>query len=355
MLRNVPIFHLYRPDPLVAWSPTETELPELGDRVLSLRSDVGAPFGLRGTVVCVHASRHAEVVFDAEFMAGTHLHHKCSNLRGQTLPLTAMLNLTKPKVLAPKNAVEQPVKAAAPAAQQQQQQQQPQRKQQTQQQQQQQKQKPVAAAAPVQNQSAVPAATQQQAQPTRILKRDAAPQPSAKPASAAPVTAAAAAAAAPVSDVDAASNQLKQMLNIGVAPAAAPAPAPVAAAAPAPAPAAAAAATAAPEEDVDPMQRLLNKGKARKSKPVTGVSAGSSMMVGAPMAMGGMPFPPMPYAQPMMMMPPPHMMHPQGGYPPMPPGAYPPPHMMMPPQPLPPQMHPPQQQQQQPQRPPQQQ
>ena len=32
---------MYRPNPKVSWSPTEREKVELGDRVLTLRSDEG--------------------------------------------------------------------------------------------------------------------------------------------------------------------------------------------------------------------------------------------------------------------------------------------------------------------------
>jgi 5'-3' exoribonuclease 1 len=313
-LSQVPIFHLYRADPTVAWSPTESDLPDLGDRVLSLRSDAGAPFGVRGTVVCVHpSSRHVEVVFDKPFSSGTHLHHKCSNLRGQTLALTAMLNLSKPKVLAPKQA------GAQPQQQQQQQQQiQPAAKQQknnAQPQAQKQQQAPQKAAAQVQ--AGAPAATAApQAAPIQILKRP----------SGAPAHAAAAAAAPAPADVDAASQQLKQLLHIGHPAMPAPIPMgpaqPVAAAA-APA-AAAAAATADGDESssdasADPMQRMLQKGKARKAKPVAG-APGTGMLVGPTVQQ-----PPFPLAYP------PHGMPPQGGM--MPPQFYPPQGYMGPPPP----------------------
>jgi hypothetical protein len=72
-LSGVPLFHLYSPTPRVAWSPSERTDPELGDRVLSLRSDEGPPFGARGTVVGVHG-KHAEVVFDEKFISGNTLH-----------------------------------------------------------------------------------------------------------------------------------------------------------------------------------------------------------------------------------------------------------------------------------------
>ena len=290
-LSDVPIFHLYRPDPVVPWSPTEVELPSLGDRVICIRSDSGAPLGARGTVVCVHMSRHVEVVFDKEFMSGTHLHHKCSNLRGQTLPVTSIINLTKPKVLAPvKNytsAQSVPKKTAAPA--------------------------PAPAAA-------APAA--------------------AKPAAAsAPVSAPVAASAAASSssnDVDAVSNQLKQMLGVG-----APAPAAATSSSSSVAASAAAPSDATSSEPVDPMQRLMDKGKARKKQPLAS-GVGTGILVGPPVQPHPMMYPPGPYMQPMHPMPP--MQH--GMYPPPPMPMQPPPHMMQ--QPF--QSQPPvQQQQQQPQ------
>ena len=98
LLDNVSLLHLYPPTPALAWSPTESEAVELGDRVLSLRSDVSVPLGLRGTVVGVHA-KSVEVVWDEEFMTGNSLNGRCHHLRGQTLPLTAFVNLSKPRIL----------------------------------------------------------------------------------------------------------------------------------------------------------------------------------------------------------------------------------------------------------------
>ena len=97
-LDNVSLLHLYPPNPAIAWSPTEGEPLELGDRVLSVRSDLSVPLGLRGTVVGIHA-KACEVVWDEEFMTGNSLNGRCHHLRGQTLPLTAFINLSKPKIL----------------------------------------------------------------------------------------------------------------------------------------------------------------------------------------------------------------------------------------------------------------
>ena len=97
-LDNVSLLHLYPPNPAIAWSPTEAEAVELGDRVLSVRSDTSVPLGLRGTVVGVH-TKSCEVVWDEEFMTGNSLNGRCHHLRGQTLPMTAFINLSKPKIL----------------------------------------------------------------------------------------------------------------------------------------------------------------------------------------------------------------------------------------------------------------
>ena len=98
-LDHVSLLHLYPPTPAIAWSPTEAEAVELGDRVLSVRSDLSVPLGLRGTVVGVHAMRACEVVWDEEFMTGNSLNGRCHHLRGQMLPFTAFINLSKPKIL----------------------------------------------------------------------------------------------------------------------------------------------------------------------------------------------------------------------------------------------------------------
>ena len=97
-LDHVSLLHLYPPNPAIAWSPSEAEPVELGDRVLSVRSDVSVPLGVRGTVVGVHA-KSCEIVWDEEFMTGNSLNSRCHHLRGQTLPFTAFINLSKPNIL----------------------------------------------------------------------------------------------------------------------------------------------------------------------------------------------------------------------------------------------------------------
>ncbi|KAL6075040.1 exonuclease II Exo2 [Balamuthia mandrillaris] len=69
------------PSPLDAPS-LEALLPALGDRVMSLRSTGPVPFGLNGTVVGIVLNM-LEIVFDEQFLGGTDLNHRCSELRGQ--------------------------------------------------------------------------------------------------------------------------------------------------------------------------------------------------------------------------------------------------------------------------------
>ena len=105
-LSDVPIYHLYKPTPSVPWSPTSKVTHELGDRVISVRSDDGVPYGLRGTIVGMHTQSngiYVEIVFDTELISGTTLNGKCSNLRGQTLSLNSIVNLSKPVILNPKS------------------------------------------------------------------------------------------------------------------------------------------------------------------------------------------------------------------------------------------------------------
>eukprot|EP00462_Mataza_sp_D1_P018545 CAMPEP_0175137042 /NCGR_PEP_ID=MMETSP0087-20121206/9601_1 /TAXON_ID=136419 /ORGANISM="Unknown Unknown, Strain D1" /LENGTH=1555 /DNA_ID=CAMNT_0016419845 /DNA_START=44 /DNA_END=4711 /DNA_ORIENTATION=- len=102
-LDNVPVHYLYKADPQVPWSPSEADVPSLGDRVLSLRSDHGVPFGLKGTVVGLHfKNKYVDVCFDRPFTAGDSLQGRCTDLHGKTLPTITLLNLSKPRVLQPK-------------------------------------------------------------------------------------------------------------------------------------------------------------------------------------------------------------------------------------------------------------
>lgn len=65
----------------------------LGERVMNLRDNGPIPFGLKGTVTGI-VNNLLEVVFDEEFLGGTNLGNRCSDLRGQQhIPATTVLNL----------------------------------------------------------------------------------------------------------------------------------------------------------------------------------------------------------------------------------------------------------------------
>jgi len=92
-MQNVPVQHVYASDPEVPWSPTNTKSFRLGDRVASLRSDLGVPFGTLGTIVGVHR-KFVEVLTDRVVASGTTLHNRCNDNRGVLLPQTAVINLS---------------------------------------------------------------------------------------------------------------------------------------------------------------------------------------------------------------------------------------------------------------------
>jgi hypothetical protein len=71
---------------------TQMDIP-LGERVMNLRDNGPIPFGLKGTVTGI-VNNLLEVVFDEEFLGGTNLGNRCSDLRGQQhIPATTVLNL----------------------------------------------------------------------------------------------------------------------------------------------------------------------------------------------------------------------------------------------------------------------
>lgn len=102
-LPAVPITDIYRKDPDVQWSPSK-EAPQIGDRVISLRSDQGVPFGFRGTVIGVHEDAFVDVVFDRRFLGGETISGSCSDGFGKTLPISSLLVLVDPKGAAEKKA-----------------------------------------------------------------------------------------------------------------------------------------------------------------------------------------------------------------------------------------------------------
>lgn len=99
-LTDVAPTELYKKDPEVAWSPSK-ELPQLGDRVMSLRSDQGVLFGLRGTVIGVHEDTFIDVVFDRRFMGGDTLSGSCSDGLGKSIPAASLLVLIDPRAPPP--------------------------------------------------------------------------------------------------------------------------------------------------------------------------------------------------------------------------------------------------------------
>ncbi|CAK9008448.1 5'-3' exoribonuclease 1 (Strand-exchange protein 1 homolog) [Durusdinium trenchii] len=97
-------------------SPTAQVPPRLGDRVVNMGSPV-VPFGLGGTVVATHASTGCvEVLFDAEFIAGTSLYGACAVRRGKLLPWSQLLNMSKRMPLAPGHGGMGKVERLVPAA-----------------------------------------------------------------------------------------------------------------------------------------------------------------------------------------------------------------------------------------------
>jgi 5'-3' exoribonuclease 1 len=75
----------------------------LGDRVVYVARTGKVPIAFRGTVVGISRTPTAkllDVVFDVTFMSGTTLGDRCPPFRGQTVPSTALLNLTNRQVVA---------------------------------------------------------------------------------------------------------------------------------------------------------------------------------------------------------------------------------------------------------------
>ncbi|ETO14496.1 hypothetical protein RFI_22856 [Reticulomyxa filosa] len=96
-MQQVPVHHVYASDTEVAWSPTNHNNFNLGDRVAWLRSDQGVPFGTLGTVVGVH-NDFLEVLTDRLFASGTTLHNRCSDGRGLLVTQDSAINLTSPYI-----------------------------------------------------------------------------------------------------------------------------------------------------------------------------------------------------------------------------------------------------------------
>ncbi|KAK3327868.1 XRN 5'-3' exonuclease N-terminus-domain-containing protein [Cercophora scortea] len=80
----------------------------LGDRVVYVAQTGKVPIAFRGTVVGISRTPTAkllDVVFDVTFMSGTTLGDRCPPFRGQTVPATALLNLTNRQVVAGSKAM----------------------------------------------------------------------------------------------------------------------------------------------------------------------------------------------------------------------------------------------------------
>ena len=69
--------------------------PELGDRVVNLVASA-VPFGLKGTVIAIHASSaYVEVLFDEEFAGGKSLQGLCSAFRGALVSWSSVLKVSR--------------------------------------------------------------------------------------------------------------------------------------------------------------------------------------------------------------------------------------------------------------------
>jgi 5'-3' exoribonuclease 1 len=75
----------------------------LGDRVVYAQDSGKVPIATRGTVVGMTRTPRTvllDVVFDVSFMSGTTLGDRCSPFRGQTIPVSSVLNLTNRQLVA---------------------------------------------------------------------------------------------------------------------------------------------------------------------------------------------------------------------------------------------------------------
>ncbi|KAI7974680.1 hypothetical protein EIK77_003828 [Talaromyces pinophilus] len=75
----------------------------LGDRVIYAQDSGKVPLATRGTVVGLTRTPRTvflDVVFDTPFMSGTTLGDRCSPFRGQTVPISSVLNLTDRQLVA---------------------------------------------------------------------------------------------------------------------------------------------------------------------------------------------------------------------------------------------------------------
>jgi len=67
----------------------------LGDRVTVVSDSEAVPFGSMGTIIGVKGQA-AEVLMDQQYMGASNLEKRCSDLRGATLMMSSLLNLSQP-------------------------------------------------------------------------------------------------------------------------------------------------------------------------------------------------------------------------------------------------------------------
>jgi len=95
---KVPPSALYREGSTAATDiiqQSDTDAPELGDRIVNLCAN-GLSFGVRGTVVGIHAENTGcvEVVMDKEFIGGATLQGTCGNFRGKLVVWNHLMKIS---------------------------------------------------------------------------------------------------------------------------------------------------------------------------------------------------------------------------------------------------------------------
>ncbi|CCG82598.1 putative Exonuclease Kem1 [Taphrina deformans PYCC 5710] len=100
-INSVPRKALLKPEDAASRLKHQTFV--LGDRITYVADSGKVPIATRGTVVGVHKDS-LDIVFDAAFMSGTVLGGRCSEYRGMTVSYFAVLNISRPTVLATSRA-----------------------------------------------------------------------------------------------------------------------------------------------------------------------------------------------------------------------------------------------------------
>ncbi|KAK1760791.1 hypothetical protein QBC47DRAFT_14455 [Echria macrotheca] len=115
-LNGVPRHALLRPQD--AANRLANQQFAVGDRVVYVAQTGKVPIAFRGTVVGISqrpTEKLVDVVFDTTFLSGTTLGERCPPFRGQTVPSSAILNLTNRQLVAESKAA-QARQPAYPAA-----------------------------------------------------------------------------------------------------------------------------------------------------------------------------------------------------------------------------------------------